>query len=222
MSDCQGMAILVHPYSVVVKTETTINKLMEKRIDMRISKFTSIGLVFRAALLVAGLAVAASAQQGQPPCSETSGPIFQQVLAKGVYARTDDAGNTIPIPTDFKIKVHDGFEQVIFDQNSQENVAVRICVKPGARFPWHTHPGAAIVLVQSGSLALYDGDDPTCTAKNYGANQAFVDSGHGHAHTARNEGLVDTDLLVLFLNVPVGGNRLITVPNPGNCVSKGL
>lgn len=189
---------------------------------MQISKFTSISLVPRAALFVIGLVVTASAQEGQPPCSETSVPIFQQVLAKGVYAKTDDAGNAIPVPTDFKIKTHDKSEQVLFDRDSQENVVVRICVKPGARFPWHTHPGAAIVTIQSGSLSLYDGDDPTCTATIYGPNQAFVDSGHGHVHTARNEGLVDTDLTVLFLNVPVGGSRLIPVDNPGNCVSKGL
>ena len=173
--------------------------------------------VFAFAMTVAG----ATAASAQAPCSD-SGPVpVLQPLASGGFFKTVD-GIAVPVQTDFKVKVKDGAESVILDPDAQQNVFVRICVPPGARFPWHTHPGAAVVTIQSGALTLYEGDDPTCTGTLYGEHQSFVDKGHGHVHTARNEGVVPVDLMVLFIDVPVGGSPLTPVDNPGNCVSKGL
>ena len=36
-------------------------------------------------------------------------------------------------------------------------------IAPGGSFGWHSHPGPSIVVVKSGTLTLYRGDDPTCT-----------------------------------------------------------
>ena len=36
-------------------------------------------------------------------------------------------------------------------------------IAPGGTFGWHSHPGPSIVVVKSGELTLYRGDDPTCT-----------------------------------------------------------
>src|SRR5580765_1941277 len=197
--------------------------------NMKILRFKTVSLVFMGILFVAGLAISASAQALTPSCSDPSiytvanGGIFKQPLSRAGYAKTDAAGNAVPVQTDFKIKVKEISESVILDPNSQDNIFMRICVQPGAAFPWHTHPGAVVVNVKSGIFSLYDGDDLTCTGEVYGAGQAFVDKGHGHVHTARNESGSPVELLVLFLDVPKdAASPLTPVANPGNCSSKGF
>lgn len=98
----------------------------------------------------------------------------------------------------------------------------QITVDPGGYTGWHTHPGPAIVVVTSGALTLYDGDDKDCTGKTYGpgqaAGQAFVDPGYGHVHIARNvSGTTPAQFVVTFLDVPVGGAASLDAADLGNC-----
>jgi quercetin dioxygenase-like cupin family protein len=86
---------------------------------------------------------------------------------------------------------------------------------PGGTFGWHSHPGPSIVVVKSGALTLYRGDDPTCTPEVVAAGFGFVDDG-GDVHLVRNEGSVDAVVYVTSL-VPKGANRRIDEPRPGNC-----
>jgi quercetin dioxygenase-like cupin family protein len=89
-------------------------------------------------------------------------------------------------------------------------------IVPGGTFGWHSHPGPSIVVVKSGALTLYRGDDPTCTPTVVSAGSGFVDDG-GDTHLVRNEGSVDTVVYVTSL-VPHGAARRIDVtPAPGNC-----
>jgi quercetin dioxygenase-like cupin family protein len=88
-------------------------------------------------------------------------------------------------------------------------------VAPGGTFGWHSHPGPSIVVVQSGTLWLYDGDDPTCTPRIVTAGSGFVDDG-GDTHVVRNEGDVETVVYVTSF-VPQGAARRIDEPNPGVC-----
>lgn len=75
-----------------------------------------------------------------------------------------------------------------------------------------------IALVKSGQMSLYDGDDATCSARTYSAGQAFIDSGQGHVHIARNESQSQNlELWVTYLDVPPGRPFRIDAPNPGNC-----
>jgi quercetin dioxygenase-like cupin family protein len=86
---------------------------------------------------------------------------------------------------------------------------------PGGTFGWHSHPGPSIVVVKSGALTLYKGDDPTCTPHVVPAGSGFVDDG-GDVHVVRNEGTVDAVVYVTSL-VPHGAARRIDEPSPGNC-----
>ena len=57
--------------------------------------------------------------------------------------------------------------------------------------PTATPAGTAIqtrasTTIKSGTLTLYDGDDPDCTPHVYNAGSTFVDEGGGHVHIARN------------------------------------
>ena len=36
-------------------------------------------------------------------------------------------------------------------------------IAPGVSFGWHSHPGPSLVILKTGALTLYRGDDPTCT-----------------------------------------------------------
>jgi quercetin dioxygenase-like cupin family protein len=86
---------------------------------------------------------------------------------------------------------------------------------PGGTFGWHSHPGPSIVVVQSGELTLYRGDDPTCTPRVYAAGSGFTDSG-GEVHVVRNEGSVDAIVYVTSI-VPRGAGRRIDELDPGSC-----
>ena len=80
-------------------------------------------------------------------------------------------------------------------------------IAPGGTFGWHSHPGPSIVVVKSGELTLYSGDDPTCTPTRVPAGSGFVDDG-GDVHMVRNEGTVETVVYVTSL-VPKGAPRRI-------------
>ena len=88
-------------------------------------------------------------------------------------------------------------------------------IAPGGTFGWHSHPGPSIVVVKTGALTLYRGDDPTCTPHVVAAGSGFIDDG-GAVHVVRNEGSVDTVVYVTSL-VPHGAARRIDEPGPGTC-----
>ena len=88
-------------------------------------------------------------------------------------------------------------------------------IAPGGTFGWHSHPGPSIVVVKSGALTLYRGDDPACTPSVFAAGSGFVDDG-GDVHVVRNEGSVDAVVYVTSL-IPQGAGRRIDEPSPGNC-----
>src|SRR5687767_4303564 len=135
------------------------------------------------------------------------------ILSAPVFARA-----SFTDPTDIKFKIKDGSEEVIHVPEAAETVIQQIVIAPGGHTGWHSHPGPVVVLVRSGQLSFYDSDDPTCTARTYSAGQAFVDSGQGHVHIARNESTTENlELWATYFDVPPGGAFRIDAPNPGNC-----
>lgn len=88
-------------------------------------------------------------------------------------------------------------------------------IAPGGTFGWHSHPGPSLVIIKTGALTLYRGDDPDCTPQVFEAGSGFVDEG-GDVHLVRNEGSIETVVYVTSL-VPRGAARRIDEPSPGNC-----
>ena len=129
-----------------------------------------------------------------------------------VFARASFAD-----PTDLKFKIMGHNQEVIQVNNAQETVIQQVVILPGGHTGWHSHPGPAIVLIKSGQMSFYDSEDPTCTVRIYSAGQAFIDSGQGHVHIARNEGSVNLELWVTYFDVPAGGAFRIDAPATGNC-----
>jgi hypothetical protein len=91
---------------------------------------------------------------------------------------------------------------------------------PGAYSGWHTHPGPVFFTVKTGTLTVYEGDDPTCTPHGFPAGTGMVEAGRpSHIHMVRNETNSLAEALVTYL-VPVGTLQMqlrTDLPNPGNC-----
>ena len=121
-------------------------------------------------------------------------------------------------PVDIKFKINTGSEEVILAPEAQETVMQQIVIGPGGHTGWHSHPGPAVAMIKAGALALYSSDDPTCTPRIYLPGQAFVDSGQGHVHLARNLSLTENvEVWVTYFDVPPGTSPRLDAANPGNC-----
>jgi len=87
--------------------------------------------------------------------------------------------------------------------------------QPGGYSGWHSHPGYGIVAVRAGVVAIYDGDDPTCTPRYIGAGEVFTEE-PGHVHFVRNEGDVPYEAFATFV-LSVGVPSRTDEPDPGHC-----
>jgi quercetin dioxygenase-like cupin family protein len=56
---------------------------------------------------------------------------------------------------------------------------------PGASTGWHSHPGSSLILVVSGTVTHYSGDDPSCAPHAYPAGDGFIY--RGSVHMLQNE-----------------------------------
>jgi quercetin dioxygenase-like cupin family protein len=121
-------------------------------------------------------------------------------------------------PVDVKFKINDGSEEVIRAPEARETVMQQVIIGPGGHTGWHSHPGPAVAMIKSGALALFSSEDPTCTPRIYLAGEAFVDSGQGHVHLARNVSATENvEIWVTYFDVPPGGPFRLDAANPGNC-----
>jgi quercetin dioxygenase-like cupin family protein len=162
----------------------------------------------RAARLCAKAALVAACAFGTAHATPPSGIITAPVVARGYFA---DA-------TDVKFKITGRGQDVILAPNAGDTVVQRILFGPNSNFGWHSHPGPVVVVVVSGELTFYDGDDPTCTPRTYYPGQVFVDKGQGHVHFARNLSMTNNlELYATYFDVPAGKSPRIDAPDPGTC-----
>ena len=163
------------------------------------------GTVLAAVLLggaVIGANVLPSAAQQPPP------PIAAEILsARAVF--TDN------VDLKLKIKLDGHGTTVVNTKDPSRTVVARFTVQPGAQFPWHTHAGPVIVNVTQGELVYVGAED--CVERSYPAGTAFVDSGHGHVHTAFNPTNEETVLYGTFFEAPAQGPLVIPAQAPADC-----
>jgi quercetin dioxygenase-like cupin family protein len=153
------------------------------------------------------------------------GAVFLAGLAVLVIASTAQATPGVGVTsTVFAVGTFDEIEAKTLSSNWQARIETKGAtdvhilenrIVPGGTFGWHSHPGPSIVVVKSGVLTLYHGDDPTCTPHLVAAGSGFIDDG-GDVHVVRNEGTVDAVVYVTSL-VPKGAARRIDEPSPGFC-----
>jgi quercetin dioxygenase-like cupin family protein len=155
---------------------------------------------FRLSLLVVvgGMAVSGGTARATPPSGVTS-----TVFAVGQF--DEIAAKTVSRNWGVRIKTHGESDLHVLENR----------IAPGGSFGWHSHPGPSLVIVKTGALTLYHGDDPDCTPHVVEAGSGFVDNG-GDVHLVRNEGSTETVVYVSSL-VPRGAARRIDEPSPGYC-----
>ncbi len=175
--------------------KTTITKMK--------ATMTKRRLVFLVMVAAVGTALAGAALATPP-----TGIVSATVLAR--------AGFADPVDMEFTVRGHD--PEVIRVTDAEETVVPQVIIGPGGDTGWHSHPGPAVVLIKAGEMTFYAGDDPTCTGRTYSAGQAFIDSGQGNVHIARNlSQSQNLEVWVTYFDVPHGGAFRIDAAAPGNC-----
>jgi quercetin dioxygenase-like cupin family protein len=109
----------------------------------------------------------------------------------------------------------DGYDVELKSHDNTDIIVANIAITPGGTSGWHSHPGPVLVVVKTGALTIYRGDDPTCSPTLHPAGTAFTEEG-GVVHIARNEGAVDATTVATFF-VPTSAPQRIDQALPGNC-----
>ena len=169
--------------------------------NMSRNRKAALATAVSAVLLVGATALPSAAQQSPPPIAT------EFLTGRAVF--TDD------VDAKFKIKLDGEATAVVKAEDPSRTVVARITVQPGAQFPWHSHRGPVVVNVTSGELTYVGGDD--CVERPYPAGTAFVDTGHGHVHTAFNATSGPTVIVATFLEAPAAGPLLIPAEAPADC-----
>jgi quercetin dioxygenase-like cupin family protein len=166
-----------------------------KRMNMRL-----IGAAVAAIALV-GLAA------GSTLATPASGIINAPVLARGAF--TDRV--------DVQLRIQGAHGMHVSNANRSADVAMqRIEFGPQGQTGWHSHPGPAVVIIESGSFTLEWLELGTCMQASYGPGDAFVDHGQGRVHRGFNPSTTaGTILLVTYFDVPPGAPFRIDADNPG-------
>jgi quercetin dioxygenase-like cupin family protein len=121
--------------------------------------------------------------------------------------------SVFPNEIDMKIKLRmHGGTMVVHVDDPSRTVSVKYTVQPGAQFPWHSHRGPVVVNLISGTLDYIPAG--ICDEKTYSAGESFIDPGHGHVHSARNDGTEPTVFIATFFEAPETGPLLIPA-DPG-------
>ena len=108
-----------------------------------------------------------------------------------------------------------GYDVELKSHDNTDIAVANIVVAPGGHSGWHYHPGPVLVVVKTGTITFYHGDDPTCSGTRHPAGTAFVEA-DGDVGIARNEGAVEASTVVTFF-VPAGSPTRIDADRPGNC-----
>jgi hypothetical protein len=160
------------------------------------------------AVLLGAATVAAALHTGKVVATPASG-FTGTTLALGRFGEIDVFGQLIPHGPGVWLSMQK--TKGLSDVYVQSNIW-----QPGGTTGWHTHPGHSLIIVTSGTVTAYEGNDPTCTPTVYTQGMGFVDPGGDHVHLIRNEGTVLASTIVTQL-IPAGAVRRIDAADPGNC-----
>jgi len=161
-------------------------------------------------LFVASLAATALLVVLVRPVLGTPG---ENVISGAILARGDFITET---SAKFTIKTAAGTE-VAAAKGAGDVLMQKIELGPNGSTGWHTHPGPAVAVIQSGSLTILSPQGGGCESTTYVAGDVFVDPGQGHVHLGRS-GSDGATVFVTYFDVPAAaaGPR-IDAPDPGGC-----
>jgi len=150
------------------------------------------------------LALVVSALTAVPAFATPPVGVTTELLATGTFDELDVSART-------------GRWKARIDTKGESDLnVVRVTFQPGGYTGWHMHPGPGLIMVMSGTVTEYDGDDPSCTPHVYPAGTTFVEPGN-QVHLVKNESTTDQAVMVGVALIPAGALRRIDAPNPGHC-----
>ena len=119
-----------------------------------------------------------------------------------------------PIAAKIQYKLH-RTTQVVHLPHVSDVIAAKLTIAEGGSAGWHTHPGSAIGLVQSGTFGVIESHD--CLLRRYEAGDAFFHPGQSIADVdvGFNAGEGDLVVYVTFLGIPAGQPPTIPADEPG-------
>jgi mannose-6-phosphate isomerase-like protein (cupin superfamily) len=118
---------------------------------------------------------------------------------------------------DVKRKEADHWRVELEADQAIEVVTQVVTFQPGGYSGWHTHPGPVFFTVRTGTLTVYEGEDPTCTPVIFSAQTGAVEAAtSSHLHFVRNETQEIAEAVVTYL-VPIGAPTRTDRDDPGNC-----
>ena len=168
-------------------------------------------------LMLSALAVAT----GALACSDTTPPKGLSNGGMGEPSFTVAVGFTSTVVGrgnlgTFHIQSKAGdYDAELKSHDNTDIVVANVVVTPGGNSGWHFHPGPVLVVVKTGTITFYMGDDPTCSPHVHPAGTSFIENG-GMVGMARNEGTVDATVVATFF-VPAGSATRLDAPASGNC-----
>jgi quercetin dioxygenase-like cupin family protein len=138
-------------------------------------------------------------------------------VAAGIGTSAAAFGSTHPKITEKVIAAGGVAQPYTIDVAKPADVIVaKATVPAGASFGWHSHRAAVAVVVQAGTLTLYDSADAQCTPQRIPAGHGFVEQPN-HVHLARNETHHTVTVLVTYLGLEHGVDPDVPAAAPGNC-----
>jgi quercetin dioxygenase-like cupin family protein len=150
-------------------------------------------------LILSALSLGVGNVLATPPSGVTT-----EILGAGTFDELDVSAKT------------DAWKARIDTKGESDLNVVRVTFQPLGHTGWHMHPGPSLLMVMSGTVTEYEGDDPSCTPRVHPAGTTFVDAGN-HVHLVKNESTTDQAVMVAVGLIPAGAMRRIDAPNPGNC-----
>jgi quercetin dioxygenase-like cupin family protein len=138
-----------------------------------------------------------------------------------VVASASGIGAATPAVDATSVLLAQGQVEHEFEASATEGTDVVVAqntFQPGGSSGWHSHPGAAVVVVQSGQITIYREriTGGGCQAQTYQAGQTFIER-PAYSQNGVNEGETETVVAVTFFRVPHGGSARIDQPDPGDC-----
>jgi hypothetical protein len=167
-------------------------------------------LVVAVAVVTAVLACSDKSKSGGPSNAGITEPSF--TLASGFVGTQVARGNLGAFHSQSNA---DGYQVALESHRNTDIVVSNIVVAPGGHSGWHYHPGPVVVVVKTGTITFYMGNDRTCSPIVHPAGTSFIEDG-GMVGIARNEGAVEATVTATFF-VPAGSPTRIDAPAPGNC-----
>jgi hypothetical protein len=163
------------------------------------------------------LALAACTEESATP--KPTAPVAQQSEGNGMASQEVAPIVAVPLTgrhtftDDVAVQIRDKPDQrptEVVNVNDATHLAVlEITIQPGARFPWHTHPGPVAAAVTQGELVYVYADD--CVRRHY-PQTAFIDPGFDNVHMAFNPSSTEeTVIIATFFGVPAEGPLTIPV-----------